>query len=84
MNQPNQLIARLKTLMPTPGYSWWWDFDQWALLLSDEEEEVGYIAFARKNDSLWHVRAIVDDADGAILSSDHIHCRQILRPALLS
>src|SRR5262245_46853475 len=79
MNEINQLIARLKQLKSTAGYSWWWDEDNavvkhsfdggcWCLLLHDGSntaEGAGYIAIVRRKDGKWGLHAIAhsDEAE---------------------
>ena len=61
---PNEIRARLKRLYPTKGYGWWWDEDQWALLLSDLDEtetvdEAGYVAIVPEKEGRWRVRFVI-------------------------
>ena len=68
---PNEIRARLKRLEPTKGYSWFWDQDQWALLLRDVDErkatggrEAGYVAIVPEKEARWRVRFVIAEEWG--------------------
>jgi hypothetical protein len=65
-NIDNQVRARLKQLHCTSEYGWWWDEDQWALLLSDRDytdsaDEAGYVAIVPTEDRRWAIRLVIGD-----------------------
>jgi hypothetical protein len=65
---PNEIRARLKRLEPTKGYGWFWDEDQWALLLSDVDErktvEAGYVAIVPEKEGRGRVRFVIAEEWG--------------------
>jgi hypothetical protein len=63
MNNFDEIRARLKQLRPTPGYSWWWDDDQWALQLygSDTADDEGYIAIVHTEDGRWGIKVVIGE-----------------------
>ena len=66
---PNEIRARLKWLYPTKGYGWFWDQDQWALLLSESDgretaDEAGYVAIVPEKKGRWRVRFVIGEEWG--------------------
>ena len=76
MNEiPKEVRARLKRLESSKEYSsWFWDEEQWALLLDDREtaDETGYVAIVPEKYGRWCVKFVIaeewgDDFDPRIL-----------------
>jgi hypothetical protein len=78
----SQVRARLKQLRYTAGYGWWWDEDQWALLLSDlndtdSADEAGYVAIVPTEYRRWAIRFVIDE----LASDDLFFVRDTLEEA---
>jgi hypothetical protein len=80
VNNFDEIRARLKQLRPTPGYSWWWDEDQWALLLHDGDpnnaDDEGYIAIVQMKSRKWGIKVLIGEPsmgpDGIIFLSNSL------------
>jgi hypothetical protein len=72
-----QVRAGLKQLQCTAGYGWWWDEDQWALLLSDlndtdSADEAGYLAIVPIEARRWAIRFVIPEEWARGLASDDL------------
>jgi hypothetical protein len=56
---PKEITAKLKQLRPTPEYGWFWDDDQWLLLLRDPDkdtiDEDGYVGILPGKDGRFAI-----------------------------